>query len=237
MTTRTPRKIVVTGVGSGLGQAMARAFAAGGHQVHGCGRRVEPLQALGVELGPPHRFVALDARDAGRVSEWADEVCRDHPPDLLINNAAVINQPQPLWEVSDEEFSTLIEINVTAVFRVIRAFVPAMIAARRGVIVNISSGWGRSTDRGMAPYCSSKWAIEGLTRALADDLPPGMAAVPVNPGVIDTPMLRQCWGNSAARFPKPEVWARSAVPFLLRLDVNDNGRPVTIPEHDFDAGD
>ncbi|MFN7967561.1 MAG: SDR family oxidoreductase [Acidobacteriota bacterium] len=229
MTISTRRKIVVTGVGSGLGQAMARAFTAEGHEVHGCGRRVEPLAALESELGLERRFVALDARDAAGVSEWAMTVCADGPPDLLINNAAVINTPQPLWEVPDQEFATLIEINVIAVFRVVRAFAPSMIAAGRGVIVNISSGWGRSTDQGMAPYCASKWAIEGLTRALADDLPPGMAAVPVNPGVIDTPMLRQCWGEEASHFPSAHDWARRAIPFLLRLGADDNGRPVTVP--------
>ncbi len=79
------------------------------------------------------------------------------------------------------------------------AFAPAMIARKQGVIVNLSSWLGsRGVAAGVAPYCASKWAIEGLTKALAAELPAGMAAVPLNPGVIDTPMLRLTWGEEAA---------------------------------------
>ena len=80
----------------------------------------------------------------------------------------------------------------------------------------------------MAPYCATKWAIEGLTQALAQELPRGMAAVPLNPGVIDTEMLRSAFGGSAGSYPKPSEWARSAVPFLLKLDAADNGKPLTV---------
>ena len=119
-------------------------------------------------------------------------------PDLLINNAGTDEHPAPLWRVPAEKFNRVIGVNVIGVANVIRAFVPAMVAPRKGVIVNLSSGWGRSVSPEVAPYCASKWAIEGLTKALAEELPPGMAAVPLNPGVIDTDMLRQCWADGAA---------------------------------------
>ena len=67
-------------------------------------------------------------------------------PDLLINNAAVMNDPAPLWRVPAEKFAQLININVVGVANVIRAFVPAMVERQRGVIVNFSSGWGRSVS-------------------------------------------------------------------------------------------
>ncbi|MBV9125505.1 MAG: SDR family NAD(P)-dependent oxidoreductase, partial [Planctomycetes bacterium] len=98
-----------------------------------------------------------------------------------------------------------------------------------GVIVNFSSGWGRSTSAEVAPYCATKWAIEGLTKALAEELPPGMAAVPLNPGIIDTAMLRECFGADAAHYPRAEDWSRQAVPFLLRLGPGDNGKSLTVP--------
>jgi NAD(P)-dependent dehydrogenase (short-subunit alcohol dehydrogenase family) len=63
---------------------------------------------------------------------------------------------------------------------------------------------------------------------LAQELPSGMAAVPLNPGVIDTDMLRSCFGSSAAAYPKAEDWADRAVPFLLRIGPRDNGRPLTV---------
>ena len=91
-----------------------------------------------------------------------------------------------------------------------------MVKRGSGVIVNLSSGWGRITSPEVAPYCATKYAIEGLTLALAQELPEGMAAVPLNPGVIDTDMLRQAWSNGASRYPKAEQWAKKAAPFSAR---------------------
>jgi NAD(P)-dependent dehydrogenase (short-subunit alcohol dehydrogenase family) len=103
-----------------------------------------------------------------------------------------------------------------------------MVKRKSGVIVNLSSGWGRSTSPEVAPYCATKYAIEGLTLALAQELPAGMAAVPLNPGVIDTDMLRQAWADGASAYPKPDQWARRAAPFLLSLGAKDNGRSLTV---------
>jgi NAD(P)-dependent dehydrogenase (short-subunit alcohol dehydrogenase family) len=139
-----------------------------------------------------------------------------------------MNDPAPLWEVPAEEFDALIDVNVKGVANVIRAFVPAMVERGSGVIVNLSSGWGRSTSPEVAPYCASKYAVEGLTLALAQELPAGMAAVPLNPGVIDTDMLRQCWDEEAGAYPTAEEWAARAAPFLLGLGPKDNGRSLTV---------
>jgi NAD(P)-dependent dehydrogenase (short-subunit alcohol dehydrogenase family) len=151
-------------------------------------------------------------------------------PDLLINNAALMNDPAPLWAIPAEKFAQVINVNVIGVTNVIRAFVPAMVERKKGVVVNLSSGWGRSVSPEVAPYCASKWAIEGLTKALAEELPPGMAAVPLNPGVIDTAMLRQCWAEGAAGHIRPEAWAEAAAPFLLKLGPKDNGKSLTVGE-------
>src|SRR5262249_52233204 len=110
-----------------------------------------------------------------------------------------------------------------------RHVLPAMIGAGRGVVVNFSSYWGRSVAPEVAPYCASKWGIEGLTRALARELPKGLAAVALNPGIIDTDMLRSCFGNQAAGYLGPEPWAEAAVPFLLDLGPKDNGKALTVP--------
>jgi NAD(P)-dependent dehydrogenase (short-subunit alcohol dehydrogenase family) len=104
-----------------------------------------------------------------------------------------------------------------------------MVKRRRGVIVNFSSGWGRSVSAQVAPYCASKWAIEGLTQALAEELPSGMCAVPLNPGVINTDMLRSCFGSGAAYYPEADEWAERAVPFLLGITEDHNGMPLTVP--------
>ena len=123
----------------------------------------------------------------------------------------------------------LMEVNISGTYHVIRHFLPPMIEAGSGIVVNFSSGWGRSTSPEVAPYCASKWAIEGLTRALAQELPRGLAAVALNPGIIHTDMLDSCFGASAASFPGPTEWAESAVPFLLSLDANSNGSALDVP--------
>ena len=165
------------------------------------------------------------------VKAWATIVLQAHgPPDLLLNNAGVINRNAPLWEVKAEEFARVIDVNLKGVANVIRHFAPAMVAAKRGVIVNFSSGWGRSADADVAPYCASKWGIEGLTSALAQELSAGMAAVALNPGIINTEMLQSCFGSAASRYRSPESWAQTAVPFLLALGAKDNGKQLEVPD-------
>lgn len=226
----TPNRILLlTGATRGLGRALVPYFVEHGWTVVGCGRSQENVAELTAKFPASHRFTAVDVRDADAVEAWATQVLAIlGPPDLLVNNAALMNTPAPLWKVPAAEFDALIDVNVKGVANVIRAFVPAMVARKSGVIVNLSSGWGRSTAPEVAPYCASKYAIEGLTLALAQELPKGMAAVPLNPGVIDTDMLRQAWSDGAASFPKADAWAKRAVPFLLHLGAKDNGRSLSV---------
>ncbi len=224
------RLIVITGVTRGLGRALAEGFAALGHTVAGCGRSANDLARLREMLGAPHAFEAVDVAREDQVKAWADRVLGPlGAPDLLLNNAALINRNAPLWEVPAEDFDRVIDANLKGVANVIRHFVPAMIARGSGVVVNFSSYWGRSVSPEVAPYCATKWGIEGLTRALAQELPPGLAAVPLNPGIVDTDMLRSCFGGDAVHYPDPKKWAEAAVPFLLKLGPKNNGMPVTVP--------
>jgi len=164
------------------------------------------------------------------VKSWASVCLTTHaPPELLINNAGVINKNARLWEIGAREFAEVIDVNVKGTANVIRHFVPSMVKRKTGVIVNLSSGWGRSTDAEVAPYCASKWAIEGLTQSLAQELPKGMAAVPLNPGIINTEMLQSTFGGSANHYPNPDEWAKIAVPFLLQIGTKDNGQQLTVP--------
>ncbi|MFO0799520.1 MAG: SDR family oxidoreductase [Gemmataceae bacterium] len=221
--------IVLTGATRGLGRALVPRFAAAGHTVVGCGRSAAHVAELAAAFGKPHRFDQLDVTDAAAVAAWAADVLKSHgAPDLLVNNAAVMNTPAPLWEVPAAAFDAVIDVNVKGVANVLRGFVPAMVARKSGVVVNLSSGWGRSVSPEVAAYCASKYAVEGLTLALAQELPRGMAAVPLNPGVIDTDMLRQAWADGAAAYPKADKWAERAAPFLLALGAKDNGRSLSV---------
>jgi NAD(P)-dependent dehydrogenase (short-subunit alcohol dehydrogenase family) len=225
------RIVLITGVSRGLGRAMAVKFAELGHVVVGCGRSKQAIASLQKELDAPHRFSVVDVTRDAQVAKWASEVIKAvGTPHLLLNNAALINPVSPLWEVAWKDFDEVIDVNIKGVANVIRHFVPAMVKRKSGIIVNFSSGWGRDTDAGVAPYCATKWAIEGMTRALAQELPKGMAAIPLSPGIIDTDMLRSCFGNEAGNYPTAEVWVETAVPFLLGLNASDNGKPLTVPE-------
>jgi NAD(P)-dependent dehydrogenase (short-subunit alcohol dehydrogenase family) len=222
--------VVITGCTRGLGRAMANGFAKLGWTVAGCGTNTAAVAELQDELGSPHCILSSDVSAVADVHGFADTVIASHgPPALLLNNAALINATAPLWDVPEDEFSRVIDVNIKGVHHVCRAFLPAMISNGSGVIVNFSSGWGRSTSPEVAPYCATKWAIEGLTLALAQELPPGLAAIPLNPGIIDTEMLRSCFGAGAEGYPTAEEWAEAAVPFLAKLGPRDNGRPLTAP--------
>jgi NAD(P)-dependent dehydrogenase (short-subunit alcohol dehydrogenase family) len=226
----TAKRIVLTGVSRGLGLVMAEGFIAEGHTVLACARSEEALATLRSRWPAPHRFERVDVADDAQVRRWADSVANaKQPVDLLINNAAIMNRTAPLWQITAEEFSAIVDVNIKGVANVIRHFVPGMVQAGSGVIINFSSGWGRSTSAEVAPYCATKWAIEGLSQALSQELPQGMASVALNPGIIDTDMLRSCWGESAGSYPDAADWARRAVGFILKISAKDNGKPLTVP--------
>jgi len=105
---------------------------------------------------------------------------------------------------------------------------PARIERGSGVIVNFSAGWGRSTSPEVAPYCASKWAIEGLSQAVAQEVPAGLAVLALNPGIINTPMLQKCWADGAQAYPHPEEWAQTAAPYLLQLSARHNGQALSV---------
>ena len=224
------RHVLITGVSRGLGRALAIYFASAGWRVSGCATCKEALSGLNEELGGEAVLEPCDVSRPEQVAAFARLVLEQvGVPDLLLNNAAVINRSAPLIDVDEEEFSRLIDVNVKGVHHVLRAFLPSMVERGSGVVVNFSSGWGRSTSPEVAPYCASKWAIEGLTAALASELPDGLAAVALNPGIIDTEMLRSCFGGAASAYPDAEAWAKTAGPFLAGLSARDNGRALTAP--------
>ncbi len=224
-----PKHILITGVSRGLGRALADGFIQAGHQVTGCARSSDAIDVLR-QTFPGQNFAAVDVTDDGAVAAWASQVVAQRgAPDLVLNNAGIINEPAPLWQISVNEVSQVIDINVKGTINVIRHLVPALIDQGAGVIVNFSSGWGRSTSPEVAPYCASKWAIEGLTRSLAQELPAGIAAVALNPGVIHTEMLERCFGPSAAAYDSVSEWRSRAVPYLLTLSDRHNGQALTVP--------
>lgn len=225
------KRIVISGVSRGLGKAMVKRFRQLDHWVAGCGRTSlsdDALEKMGLTS---EQYMALDVCDIKSVQRWADYLLEiSEPPDILINNAGIINTRKPLIKLSPEESHKVIEVNVIGTLNVLHAFLPAMSARGKGTIVNMSSGWGRWVADGVTPYCASKWAIEGLSKALALEVPEGMAVVALNPGVIETDMLHSCLPERAPMCPKPEDWARCAVDLLLSVEPSQNGHSLDVNE-------
>lgn len=224
------KKIVVTGATRGLGRALVEGFICEGNQVFGCGRSKHGIQSLS-ESFPEHIFEAIDVTDFDQITNWAESIAQQFgPPDILINNAALMNSNAPLWELEENEVRNLFDVNITGVFHCIKAFVPAMVKKESGIILNLSSGWGRSTSPEVAPYCASKWAMEGLSKAMAQELPRGMACIPLNPGIVNTDMLQSCFGAGASSYPNATQWAQQAVPYILAISTANNGQSLTMPQ-------
>ena len=222
--------IVITGATKGLGRALAEQYIQLGHTVIGCGRSVNSIKLMSNSYKHNSDFQVVDISNHKQVRSWAKDVLiKFGSPDFLLNNAGIINKNASLWDVSEQEFSDVIDTNIKGIYNTIKEFVPNMIKVGKGIVVNFSSGWGRSTSPEVAPYCSSKWAVEGLSKSLAQEFPEGMVSVALNPGVIDTDMLRSCWSDNAGTYEKPENWAKRAAPFILNINQKDNGASLTAP--------
>lgn len=225
-----PRKVLITGVSRGLGRALALELAKRGHTVIGCARSKDRIASLQSDLDPSkHLLTSVDVSSDSSVAELARLVMETRgAPDIIVNNAGTINKNNKIWEVPSEEFDTVIDTNIKGVANVLRHFLPPMIKNKQGIIVNLSSGWGRSAAAEVAPYCASKWAIEGLTRSVAKELPAGMTIIALSPGVVNTDMLASCFGTSASLYQTPEAWAPKAATMILNLTVEDNGASLTV---------
>ncbi|NKF20957.1 SDR family NAD(P)-dependent oxidoreductase [Solimonas marina] len=188
-----PRSVFITGGGTGLGGAVARALAADGWRVALAGRRIDPLQALAHELrdaGHPVETYVLDVRDAAEV----EGAISDFSPDALVCSAAILGRGD-IWDaLTPERFAEVMAINVGGTFNACRAAMRRWRAAGiKGDIVNISSLGGlRGMQRfsGFGAYATSKHAVVGLTEALAlEGKPHGIRVNAVAPGTMKTAML------------------------------------------------
>ncbi|RDY07537.1 NADPH-dependent pterin aldehyde reductase, partial [Mucuna pruriens] len=228
------RTVLITGVGKGLGRALALELASRGHTIIGCCRSQDNLNSIQSQLSSSnqnHLFLNADVKSNESVEEMARIVMdKKSVPDIIVNNAGTINKNNKLWEVPAEEFDAVMDTNVKGTANVLRHFIPLLITAKKveAIIVNMSSGWGRSGAALVAPYCASKWAIEGMSRSAAKEVPEGMAVVALNPGVINTDMLSSCFGTSASLYQTPQVWAPKAATIILNLTSADNGASLTV---------
>jgi len=186
------RAVLVTGAGSGIGLATARAFASAGDRVFGSVRDQTGREALSqaVAGGRTPEAVELDVTDEEAVrGAVASVIDRAGTIDVLVNNAGIA--PTGAVETSsDDDWRQAFEVNVLGAVRVTRAVLPSMRAAGRGVIANVSSINGRFAVPFMGAYSASKHALEAMSESLRYEVARyGIRVVVIEPGQFDTPIF------------------------------------------------
>jgi NAD(P)-dependent dehydrogenase (short-subunit alcohol dehydrogenase family) len=182
--------VLVTGGSRGIGRAIAMELASLGADVAICGRDTAKLSEAEAELkkiGVRATAIVADVTNAGDVAKLMERVEKELGSiDLLVNNAGV-GLFGPVHQKSEEEWDRLMNTNLKSVFLVSRAVVPGMIARGDGDIINISSLAGKSVFAGGGVYCASKWAVQGLSGCMAEELREhGIRVSTVCPGSVAT---------------------------------------------------
>jgi 3-oxoacyl-[acyl-carrier protein] reductase len=185
----TGKTALVTGASGGIGAAIARALHAAGATVALSGTRLEPLQALADELGGRAHVLACNLSDMVQVEALPKAAAEAMGSvDILVNNAG-ITRDQLFMRMSDDDWQAVIDVNLTATFRLCRGVVRGMMKARWGRIVNISSVVGATGNAGQANYAASKAGMVGLSKSLAAEVASRNITVNcVAPGFIATAM-------------------------------------------------
>jgi len=190
-------RVAITAAASGIGLAVARAFAAQGGDVHVCDVDTEAVAAAAAE-----GLVAaqVDVADLAALDRWIDGVLdRLGGLDVLVNNAGIAGPTALVEDVAAEEWERCLAVGLTSHYRTCARVIPAMKAARSGSIVNISSTAGQFGLGMRAPYAAAKWAVIGLTKTLAIELGPyGVRANAVCPGSVDGERMRSVIEREAA---------------------------------------
>jgi NAD(P)-dependent dehydrogenase (short-subunit alcohol dehydrogenase family) len=224
------RVALVTGGGTGIGLACARAIHAGGGRVVLAGRRQEVLSAAARELGEGAEVAVCDVRDDASVEA---AVARAGPLTLAVN-AAGTGSIGSVLNSTAEQFHEVLDTNLVGVFRCLRAEARAMKHAGGGSIVNVSSIAAALSHRWMDAYCASKAGLNMLTRCAADDLGEhGIRVNAVMPGLVDTDLAAVLTANEEARaeylrlMPVSRVGVPPDVASLVAFLLSDEASWVT----------
>lgn len=193
------KKVFVTGASRGIGNAIAAMFRTEGATVTGT------RTALGAEgKDACDEWVLADFSDLAQIRSCAEFV-RQTEPDVLVNNAG-INRIAPFAEIDPDDFQRIQQVNVFAPFLLCRSALPAMARKRWGRIVNVSSIWGKISKAQRASYSASKFALDGMTVALAAEYSAhGVLANCVAPGFIDTDLTRRVLGDKGIQALIPAI--------------------------------
>jgi NAD(P)-dependent dehydrogenase (short-subunit alcohol dehydrogenase family) len=206
------RTCLVTGAGRGIGAAVAARLSADGHRVALLGRDAGALDRVRADLPGPTMTLPADVTEAATVeaalgrleAEWG-------PVEVLVSNAGA-GTAAPLVETTDDDWSRMLELNLTAPFRLVRRTLPAMTAQGWGRIVVVASVVAKRGEAQVAAYTAAKHGALGLVRAAAAEVArTGVTVNAVCPGYVDTPMTDGTVVAIAARSGRSQEEARAAL--------------------------
>jgi 2-keto-3-deoxy-L-fuconate dehydrogenase len=221
----TGKIALVTGAGSGIGAAIAEAFAAAGAQVVVTDRDECTADATRERIattGGTATMQALDVADEAQCARCAEAVLQRHERlDVLVNNAGV-GHVGTLMQTDGADLDRLMAVNVRGVFNVTKAFLPSMLARRAGTIINMASIGGVVGIRDRLAYCTTKFAVVGLTKSMAlDHALEGIRVNCICPGRVETPWVAQ----RLAEYPDP---AKARREMTATQAVGRMGRPEEV---------
>ena len=225
----TGKTALVTGASGGIGSAIAKALHGAGATVAISGTRVEPLEALAAELGERVHVLPCNLSDAAAVEALPKQAAEAMGSvDILVNNAGITTD-NLFMRMSDEEWASVLDVNLTATMRLCKGVVRGMMKARWGRIVNISSIVGATGNPGQANYAASKAGMVGMSKSIAYEVASrGITVNCVAPGFIATAMTDKLTDEQkdkinvqipAARMGSPEEIAAA----VLYLASNEAG--------------
>ena len=186
----TGKTALVTGASGGIGAEVARALYAAGATVTLSGTRSGPLEALRDELGERAHFALCNLSESASVEELPKKAAElmGGRVDILINNAGV-TRDNLFMRMSDEEWQSVIDVNLTASFRLMRGVMRGMMKARWGRIVSVTSIVGATGNPGQGNYAASKAGLVGMSKSLAQEVASrGITVNCIAPGFIASPM-------------------------------------------------
>jgi len=178
----------VTGASSGIGRATALALASVGYSLILCGRRMERLEELQLEITTPSVCLQFDVKNQPTVQDAFDSLTEEWKSiDVLINNAGNAHGLEPIDQGEIADWDEMIDVNVKGLLYVSKAIIPGMKARNKGHVVNLSSIAGKMTYANGAVYCASKAAVEALSNGMRLDLNPYNIKVSnIAPGAVNT---------------------------------------------------
>jgi NAD(P)-dependent dehydrogenase (short-subunit alcohol dehydrogenase family) len=189
---------IVTGGASGIGLAITKRLHALGVKVSICSTNAGQLETASKAMSGVESHIC-DISNAKSAGKFVEEACQSMGRlDILVNNAAISGPSGPLESLSDEDWDETIATNLSGLFRITRAAIPYLKSSSPSSIVNIGSTAGSQAFPNRSAYCSSKWAVVGMTKTLARELgPSAVRANVIAPGIVDGERIRKLWTAKA----------------------------------------